>query len=96
MAELEKQLAAGFSEEDVERVRNSKAAASIYARDSQTGMANQFGQWLAIGGEIEDLLSYPDDIRAVTAEEAVAAVRRVFAQDNNFIEAQLLPAEEEL
>ena len=93
MAELEKQLAEGFSEEDVVRVRNSKAAGSIYARDSQTGMANQFGRWLAIGGEVEDLLTYPDDIRAVTAEEALAAVRQVFAEDNHFIEAQLLPAD---
>lgn len=91
MAELEKQLAAGFSEEDVVRVRNSKAAASIYARDSQTGMANQFGSWLAIGGEIEDLLTYSDDIRSVTPEAALAAVRQVFAADNHFIEAQLLP-----
>lgn len=91
MAEIEKQLAAGFSEEDVVRVRNSKAAASIYARDSQAGMANQFGSWLAIGGEIEDLLTYPDDIRSVTPEEALAAVREVFAADKNFIEAQLLP-----
>ena len=73
------------------RVRNSKAAASIYARDSQAGMANQFGSWLAIGGEIEDLLTYPDDIRSVTPEEALAAVREVFAADKNFIEAQLLP-----
>ncbi len=91
MAELEKQLAVGFSEEDVVRVRNSKAAASIYARDSQTGMANQFGSWLAIGGEIEDLLTYSDDIRSVTPEAALAAVRQVFAADNHFIEAQLLP-----
>jgi zinc protease len=93
MAELEKQLAEGFAQEDVVRVRNSKAAGSIYARDSQTGMANQFGRWLAIGGEVEDLLTYPDDIRAVTAEEALAAVRQVFAEDNHFIEAQLLPAD---
>jgi zinc protease len=91
MAEIEKQLAAGFSEEDVVRVRNSKAAASIYARDSQAGMANQFGSWLAIGGEIEDLRTYPDYIRSVTPEEALAAVREVFAADKNFIEAQLLP-----
>lgn len=93
MAELEKQLAAGFSEEDVVRVRNSKAAASIYARDSQTGMANQFGSWLAIGAEIEDLLTYPDDVRAVTPEQALDAVRQVFATENHFIEAQLLPEE---
>ena len=95
MAELAKQLEAGFSEEDVARVRNASAAQSIYARDSQVAMARQFGGWLAIGGEIEDLLNYPDDIRSVTTEEALAAARAVFDPDNNYIEARLLPAEGE-
>lgn len=95
-AELASLLEAGFADEDVERVRNSLAADAIYARDSQQSMANLFGSWLAIGGDIEDLLSYPDDVRSVTTEQALAAVRKVFAEDNHYIEAQLLPAEGEL
>ncbi len=91
MAELRKALDAGFSDADVERVRNSMAASAIYERDSQEGMANNFGGWLAIGGTIEDLLNYPDDVRAVTTEQALAAVRKVFAQEQNYIEAHLLP-----
>ena len=94
-AELAKQLEAGFSEEDVVRVRNSKAAQAIYARDSQQSMANLFGAWLAIGGEIEDLMTYSDDIRAVTTEDALASVRKVFAADKNYIEAVLLPEDGE-
>ncbi len=94
-AELAKQLEAGFAEEDIVRVRNSKAAQSIYARDSQQSMANQFGAWLAIGGEIDDLLTYPEDIRSVTTEDALAAARKVFAADNNYIEAVLLPEDGE-
>lgn len=94
-AELAKQLEAGFSDEDVVRVRNSKAAQSIYARDSQQSMANLFGAWLAIGGEIEDLMTYSDDIRAVTTEDALASVRKVFAADKNYIEAVLLPEDGE-
>ena len=96
VAELANQLEAGFSDEDVERVRNSMAAQAIYGRDSQVSMANLFGGWVAIGGAIEDLLTYPDDVRAVTTEEALAAVRKAFAEGNHYIEAQLLPAEEEL
>ena len=96
MAEMENLLAAGFAEEDVNRVRNSKAAGAIYARDSQTSMANSFGRWLAIGGSIDDLLTYSDDIRAVTTEDALAAVRETFAADRFYIEAQLLPGEGEL
>ncbi|MHA7899569.1 MAG: M16 family metallopeptidase [Henriciella sp.] len=95
-AELAKQLEAGFSEADVIRVRNSKAASSIYARDSQQSMANQFGSWLAIGGEIEDLLTYPEDVRAVSTEDALAAARQVFAEGNHYIEALLLPEDGEL
>ena len=93
MAELAKALDAGLDEADVLRVRNSMAASAIYGRDSQEGMANTFGGWLAIGGKIEDLLNYPDDVRAVTKEQAEAAIRKVFAEGNHYIEAHLLPAE---
>lgn len=96
VAELSKQIEAGFSNEDVERVRNSMAAEAIYARDSQVSMANLFGGWVAIGGSIDDLLTYPDDVRDVTTAEALAAVRKTFAEGNHYIEAQLLPAEGEL
>ena len=96
MAELSALIEAGFSDEDVVRVRNSMAASAIYARDNQQSMANLFGSWLAIGGTVEDLMSYEDDIRAVTTEQALSAVRQVFAPDRNYIEAQLLPAEGEL
>ncbi|MEO0550697.1 MAG: pitrilysin family protein [Pseudomonadota bacterium] len=91
MEELRLALETGFEDADVERVRNSLAAQAIYQRDSQVAMANTFGAWLAIGGSIDQLLSYPDDIRAVTTEEALAAARRVFADGNHYIEAHLLP-----
>ncbi len=94
MAELAKILEAGFDDADVERVRNSMAASAIYERDSQEGMANNFGGWLAIGGTVDDLINYPDDVRAVTTEQALAAVRKVFAADQHYIEAHLLPEEE--
>ncbi|MEM6535984.1 MAG: insulinase family protein, partial [Pseudomonadota bacterium] len=94
MVALRAQLAEGFDEADVTRVKNSKAASAIYARDSQENMANTFGAALAIGTPIEDILSYPEDVRAVTVEQALDAVRSVFGEDKHFIEAHLLPAEE--
>jgi len=93
MAEVEKVLAEGFTEAEVIRARNKLAADAIYARDSQSGMANLFGGWLAIGGTVDQILAYPDDVRAVTPEDAIAAVRAVFAPDKHYIEAHLLPAE---
>jgi zinc protease len=96
MAEVEKVLAEGFTEAEIVRARNTLAAEAIYARDSQSGMANTFGAWLAIGGSVEDILSYPDQVRAVTPEAAVAALRDVFAPEKHYIEAHLLPAEGDL
>lgn len=96
VAEVEKVLAEGFTEEEVRRARNKLAADAIYARDSQAGMANLFGGWLAIGGSVEDLISYPDDVRAVTTEAAIAAVRDVFAPGKHYIESHLLTAEGDL
>ena len=96
MAEVEKVLAEGFTEAEVARARNKLAADAIYARDSQSGMANLFGGWLAIGGTAEQILAYPDDVRDVTPEEAIAAVRAVFGAGINYIEAHLLPAEGDL
>jgi zinc protease len=96
MAEVEKVLAEGFTEAEIVRARNKLAADAIYGRDSQSGMAETFGSWLALGGKAEDILGYPDAVRAVTPEEALAAVRAVFAPEKHYIEAHLLPAEGDL
>lgn len=93
MAEVRAALEEGFSEADVERSRNAMAASAIYARDSQSSMARIFGSWLAIGGTVDDILTYPDRVRAVTPAAALAAVREVFAEDAHHIEAHLLPEE---
>ena len=95
MSEIRKALDEGFTDEEVVRARNKLAAQAIYARDSQSTMANIFGSTLAEGGTVEDVLSYPDRVRAVTTEDAIAAVRKVFAPDRHYIEARLLPAGEE-
>ncbi|MEO1101592.1 MAG: insulinase family protein, partial [Pseudomonadota bacterium] len=94
MAEVEAALAEGFPEEAVIRSRNSLAANAIYARDSQTGMANLYGRVLATGGTIEEVLEYEDRIRSVTPEQAIDALRTVFAEDKHYVEAHLLPEEE--
>lgn len=95
MAEVRKILAEGFSDEEVKRARNKLAANAIYARDSQSAMANTFGRTLALGGSIDDVLNYSDDMKAVTTEEALAAVKKVFAPNLNYIEGHLLPEETE-
>ncbi len=93
VAQLDKILAEGFTDEEVVRARNQLAATAIYARDSQSSMAETFGSTLALGGTIEDVLSYPDEVKSITTEEAIAAVRTVFGADRHYIEALLLPAD---
>lgn len=93
IAVVEDVLENGLTDEEVERARNKLAADAIYSRDSQATLANVFGSTLAIGGSVDEVLSYADDMRAVTTEDAIAAVREVFAADKNYIETHLLPAE---
>tara|TARA_R110000787_G_scaffold43396_6_gene106471 strand:+ start:3524 stop:4879 length:1356 start_codon:yes stop_codon:yes gene_type:complete len=93
MAKLREVLAEGFTDAEVARARNSLAAEAIYGRDSQSSMANTFGSTLALGGTVDDILNYPDEVRSITTEEALAAVRKVFGEDRHYIEAELVQAE---
>ena len=94
MSEVERILDAGFDDAHVARIRNRLAADAIYKRDSQYSMARDIGGWVAIDGGLQTFLNYPDDVRAVTAERALAAVRAIFTDDAHFITARLLPDEE--
>jgi zinc protease len=93
MTEVRKVLEEGFTDAEVERARNSLAASAIYGRDSQSNMANTFGATLALGGTVDDILNYPDEIKAITTDEAIAAVRKVFGEDRHYIDAELVSAE---
>ncbi|MBU2605620.1 MAG: insulinase family protein [Alphaproteobacteria bacterium] len=93
MAKVRDILAGGFTDAEVARARNSLAAEAIYGRDSQSAMANTFGSTLALGGTVDEILNYPDEIRSITTDEAIAAVRKVFGEDRHYIEAELVPAE---
>lgn len=93
MAEVAKILEEGFTEAEVVRARNRLAATAIYQRDSQAAMANQYGAAMVQGWDLEQVAAYPDRVRAVTPEEALAAVRAVFAPDRHYLAAHLLPAE---
>ena len=96
MAEIETILADGFTEAEVVRARNKLAATAIYQQDSQSSMANHYGANLALGFTLEEIGAYPDEVRQVTPEQALAAVRAVFGADKNYITSHLLPAEGDL
>ncbi len=90
-AELAKFLAEGPSEEELARAKSVLVANAIYARDSQEGMANYYGEGLTYGLTIADLDAWPDRIQAVTAEQ-VKAVAAKYLTPERSVTGTLEPA----
>ncbi|WP_425305040.1 M16 family metallopeptidase [Bradyrhizobium erythrophlei] len=64
------------SAEDLERVKTQLIAEAIYAQDNQATLARWYGGALTTGLNIEDIRSWPDRIRAVTAEQVRQAAQK--------------------
>ena len=62
--------------EDLERVKTQLIAEAIYVQDNQATLARWYGGALTTGLSIEDIRSWPDRIRAVTAEQVRAAAQK--------------------
>jgi zinc protease len=62
--------------EDLERVKTQLIAEAIYAQDSQATLARWYGTALTTGLSIDDVRSWPDRIRAVTAEQVRDAAQK--------------------
>jgi len=62
--------------EDLERVKTQLIAEAIYAQDNQAVMARWYGGGLTTGLSVEDIRSWPDRIRAVTADQVRAAAQK--------------------
>jgi zinc protease len=62
--------------EDLERVKTQLIAEAIYAQDNQAVLARWYGGALTTGLSIEDIRSWPDRIRAVTAEQVRQAAQK--------------------
>jgi zinc protease len=62
--------------EDLERVKTQLIAEAIYAQDSQVTLARWYGGALTTGLSIDDIRSWPDRIRAVTAAQVRAAAEK--------------------
>jgi zinc protease len=62
--------------EDLERVKTQLIAEAIYAQDNQATLARWYGAALTTGLRIDDIRSWPDRIRAVTAEQVREAAQK--------------------
>ncbi len=61
---------------DLERVKTQLVAQAVYAQDNQSMLARWYGVALTTGLSVEDIQSWPDRIRAVTAEQVRAAAQK--------------------
>ncbi len=62
--------------EDLERVKTQLIAGAIYAQDNQATLARWYGAAITTGLSVDDIRSWPDRIRAVTAEQVRAAAQK--------------------
>ena len=64
------------SAEDLERAKTQLVAQAIYAQDSQATLARWYGAALTVGLGVNDIRSWPDRVRAVTAEQVREAAHQ--------------------
>ena len=74
-AVLDDVIAKGVTADEVERAKNRLIADAIYAQDSQATMARWYGAALTTGSTVESVQTWPDRIRAVTADAVNAAAK---------------------
>jgi zinc protease len=66
----------GVTAEELERAKSRMIADAVYANDNQRTMAQWYGSALATGATVEQVRTWPDRIRALTADAVREAARR--------------------
>ncbi len=61
---------------DLERAKTQLIAESVYAQDSQSALARWYGASITVGMTADDIKSWPDRIRAVTAAQVSEAAQK--------------------
>jgi zinc protease len=84
----------GLLTADLERSRTGLLAAAVYARDNLFTSPRIFGDALTSGLSVAQVEAWPDDVRAVTMHEVMAAGRAVLKIDHS-VTGLLLPTAKE-
>lgn len=66
----------GVTAEELERTKTRLIADAVYAQDNQATMARWYGAALSTGATVNDVRSWTDRIRAVTADQVRDAARQ--------------------
>ncbi len=75
-AVLDDVVANGVTAEEIERARNRLVADAVFAQDNQASLARWYGVALTTGSSVESVKTWPDRIRAVTADAVRDAARQ--------------------
>lgn len=89
-AEIARLLKDGVTAAELERARTQLVASDVYARDTQQTMAYAYGSALMTGVSARDVFEWPDHVKAVTAEDVLAAAHKVF-DGAHTVTGELLP-----
>jgi zinc protease len=65
----------GVTAEELARSKNRLIAEATYAQDNQNAMARWYGAALTTGGTVEQVQTWPERVRAVTAEDVRKAAQ---------------------
>jgi zinc protease len=70
-------LAKGITPEELAQAKTTLIADTVYARDDQSRLARIFGTALVVGESVDDVMRYPKEMALVTADEVMAAAKKV-------------------
>ena len=65
----------GITPEELARAKTRMIADAVYAKDNQATLARWYGAALATGSTVDDVKSWTEQVRAVTADSVRAAAR---------------------
>jgi len=82
LAQIEKIKTDGITQEELARVKAGVIAADVYQRDSMFYQGMQLGTIETTGFPWKIIQTYPDKLRAVTAEQVQAVAKKYLVQDN--------------
>jgi zinc protease len=68
-------VASGVTADELERAKTRMIADAVYAQDNQLTMARWFGAALTTGSTVQDVRTWPDRIKKVTAADVQGAAR---------------------
>lgn len=82
----------GPTDVELARAKSRMVASTIYAQDSQETLAWVYGSSLAEGETLDEIVSWPDEIEAVTRDEVMAILRETLEASSS-VTGWLLPPE---